>query len=208
MPIPPIGGETHYRKYQTGGFATPSGKFEFYSQQMQDKGLNPLPDYAPAEDGPTSEYPLHLINWKEALPTHSRTMNNRWLMEFHGENELWINADRAKALGIVNGDIVTVENEYATDTARARPTSRIHPDVVGMTHGFGHWGLGPVAKGKGINDSQFVPGKADPISGMAAHKDAAVRVFGSGPAPDDDDHDEDGDHDKDDDHDKHDEDDD
>ena len=172
-----IGGDTHYQKYQSNGFSTPSGKFEFYSQQMLDKGLNPLPDYVQAEDGPTELYPLHLINWKEALHTHSRTMNNRWLMEFHGENELWINTDRAKSLGIKDGDLVTVENEYAQAQMRARVTHRIHPDVVGMVHGFGHWGLGPVAKGKGVNDTQFVPGKAERISGMAAHKDAAVRVY-------------------------------
>ena len=172
-----IGGDTHYRKYQTAGFATPSGKFEFYSQQMADKGLNPLPDYTPSEDGPSAAYPFHLVNWKEALHTHSRTMNNRWLMEFHGENDLWINSDRARGLGIADGDMVWVENQFAKAQAKAKVTRRIRPDVVGMTHGFGHWGLGPVAKGKGTNDSQFVPGKAERISGMAAHKDAAVKVY-------------------------------
>jgi thiosulfate reductase/polysulfide reductase chain A len=172
-----IGGDTHYRKYQTSGFATPSKKFEFFSQQMADKGLNPLPDYVPTSDGPSSTYPLYLVNWKEALHTHSRTMNNRWLMEFHGENEIWINVDRARQLGINDGDIVNVQNQYATAKAKVRVTRRIHPDVVGMTHGFGHTALGPVAKGKGTNDTQFVPGKADPICGMAAHKDGAVKVY-------------------------------
>jgi thiosulfate reductase/polysulfide reductase chain A len=171
------GGDTHYHKYLSGGFATPSKKFEFYSQQMNDKGLNPLPDYAPAKDGPTSTYPLYLVNWKEALHTHSRTMNNRWLMEFHGENEVWINRGRAQVLGIADGSTVWVENQYAKAQAKARVTDRIHPDVVGMTHGFGHWALGPVAQGKGINDTQCIPGRADPISGMAAHKDGAVRVY-------------------------------
>jgi anaerobic selenocysteine-containing dehydrogenase len=53
---------------------------------MLDKGLSALPDYVPTEDRPTTTYPLYLVNWKEALHTHSRTMNNRWLMEFHGGN--------------------------------------------------------------------------------------------------------------------------
>ena len=180
-----IGGETEYDKYQvtdptTGkpiGFATPSKKFEFYSRQMLAKGLNPLPDYVKTEDGPTSTYPLYIINWKEALHTHSRTMNNRWLMEFHGENELWININKAKSLGIGDGDLVTVENQYGKAQARAKVTRRIHTDVVGMVHGFGHWGAGTIAKGKGTNDGQFVPGKAERISGMAAHKDGAVRVY-------------------------------
>ena len=168
---------TNYEKYKTAGFATPSKKFEFYSQQMAAKGLNPLPDYVKTEDGPTATYPLHIINWKEALHTHSRTMNNRWLMEFHGENELWININKAKALGIGDGDMVTVENQYGKARARAKVTRRIHTDVVGMVHGFGHWGAGTIAKGKGTNDGQFVPGKAERLSGMAAHKDGAVRVY-------------------------------
>lgn len=172
-----IGGRTHYRKYETEGFHTPSGKLEFYSSRMAENNLNPLPDYVPPQDVPTNDFPFYLINWKEALHTHSRTMNNRWLMEFHGENELWINLDAAAARGIRDGDMVVVENQFARAAARARVTARIHPDVVGMVHGFGHWALGPVAKGKGINDAQFIPGKADPISGMAAHKEAAVRVY-------------------------------
>jgi len=172
-----IGGETQYDKYKTTGFATPSKKFEFYSQQMLDKGLNPLPDFVPTEDGPSAIYPFHIINWKEALHTHSRTMNNRWLMEFHGENELWININKAKALGIGDGDLVTVENQYARAQAKARVTRRIHPDVVGMVHGFGHWASGQIAQGKGTNDGQFIPGKAERICGMAAHKDGAVRVY-------------------------------
>jgi thiosulfate reductase/polysulfide reductase chain A len=174
-----IGGDTHYRKYQTTGFATPSKKFEFYSQQMADKGLNPLPDFTYTDplDRPSSTYPFYLVNWKEALHTHSRTMNNRWLMEFHGENELWINKSKAQSLGIADGALVWVENAYAKKQAKARVTERIRPDVVGMIHGFGHWGLGPIAKGKGTNDTQFIPGRADKISGMAAHKDGAVRVY-------------------------------
>ena len=172
-----IGGETQYKKYLTAGFATPSRKFEFYSKQMLDKGLNPLPDYVPTEDGPTATYPFYIINWKEALHTHSRTMNNPWLMQFHGENELWININKAKTLGIYDGDMVTVENAGNKARARAKVTRRIHPDVVGMVHGFGHWGFGSTARGKGTNDGQFIPGKAERISGMAAHKDGAVRVY-------------------------------
>ena len=46
-----------------------------------------------------------------------------------------------------------------------------------MVHGFGHWAGGPVAQGKGTNDGQLVPGKAESLSGMAALKDGAVRVY-------------------------------
>ena len=178
-----IGGNTNYQKYASGLWtpATPSKKFEFkYSvvltQDMINAGFDPLPKYVPAEDVPNAQYPLYLVNWKEALHTHSRTMNNKWLMQYQGENLLWINAATAKGLGIAEGAFVWVENQYAKAKARAKITQRIHPNVVGMVHGFGHWGFGNTAKNKGTNDTQFVPGKAERLSGMARHKESAVKV--------------------------------
>lgn len=178
------GGDTHYQKYASGMWtpATPSGKFEFrYSgvitQDMVNAGFNPLPEYSPTEDVPTPQYPLYLTNWKEALHTHSRTMNNKWLMEYQGENVLWINSSTASKLGISDGSAVWVENQYAKARTKAKVTQRIHPKVVGMVHGFGHWGFGNTAKNKGTNDTQFVPGKAERLSGMARHKECAVRVY-------------------------------
>lgn len=179
-----IGGNTNYQKYASGLWkpATPSGKFEFkYSgaitQDMVNAGFNPLPAYSPAEDIPTTQYPLYLVNWKEALHTHSRTMNNKWLMEYQGENVLWINTSTAASLGINNGSIVWIENQNAKARAKAKVTRRIHPKVVGMVHGFGHWGFGSTAKNRGTNDTQFLSGKAEKLSGMARHKECAVRVY-------------------------------
>ena len=71
-----IGGETHYEKYKKNGFATPSKKIEFYSEQMEKKGLNPVPDYVEPIYKPTSDFPLYLVNYKQSEHTHSRTFNN------------------------------------------------------------------------------------------------------------------------------------
>ena len=101
------------------------------------------------------------------MHTHSRTMNNRWLMEFHGENELWININKARALGIGDGDIVTVENEYGKARARAKVTRRIHTDVVGMVHGFGQRSKSlRRARDRGASDTQLMTRvKVDPLMG-------------------------------------------
>lgn len=178
-----VGGVTHYEKYATGLWkpATPSAKFEFkfsgaITPYMTSARFDPLPKFEPAEDVPTSRYPFYLVNWKEALHTHSRTMNNKWLMEQQGENFVWIHTSAAKALGVSDGGSVWIENQYAKAQARARVTDRIHPKVVGMVHGFGHWGLGGTAKNRGTNDTQFVPGKAERLSGMARHKECAVKI--------------------------------
>jgi hypothetical protein len=40
--------------FTDGGFPTPSGKREFRSETAQAMGLDPLPDYTPQREGPTS----------------------------------------------------------------------------------------------------------------------------------------------------------
>jgi hypothetical protein len=52
----------------------------------------------------------------------------------------------------------------------------MHPEVVGLQHGFGHSALGRLAKGRGTRDGILRPTKADPLSGMSLHKEACVRV--------------------------------
>jgi anaerobic selenocysteine-containing dehydrogenase len=56
-------------------------------------------------------------------------------------------------------------------------TTRIHPEVVGVQHGFGHTALGRLAKGRGTGDSVLRPTKSDPLSGQASHKEACVRII-------------------------------
>ncbi|MBI3669536.1 MAG: molybdopterin-dependent oxidoreductase, partial [Acidobacteria bacterium] len=164
------------------GFPTPSGKVEFYSESLKHmkdgagQPVDPLPVYVPREWQPTAQYPFFLINWKEASHTHSRTMNNPWLMELKGSNPLVMNRKAAQRLGIKDGDQVWVESPYGKDKALAKLTEGIHPNVVGWQHGFGHWAMGRVAKGKGTNTGQFLPTKSDALSGQSLNKECCVRV--------------------------------
>ena len=166
----------------TRGFFTKSGKAEFLSKSLASKPdftgakVDALPVYEPRDWLPDRAYPLYLINWKEASHTHTRTQNNPLLLEIKPDNPLVIHPDTARRLGIDDGDDVTVKSKYGTITARAKVSRRIHPEVVGLQHGFGHRALGHLAKGRGTADSVLRPTKADPVSGMALHKEACVRV--------------------------------
>lgn len=88
------------------GFITPSGKLELYAKKHETKKdaagkpLNPLPVYESREWQPSPEYPLFLINWKEASQTHSRTQNNAFLAELKTTDGLRINTKTAANLGI------------------------------------------------------------------------------------------------------------
>lgn len=162
------------------GLSTPSKKFEFYSRQMKDKGLNPLPEYTETEDRPNAEYPYYFVSWKPAEHTHTRTQNNVWLVEMLGDNPLWINPRTAAKLGIAEGDLVYVESPTGRFKDSVHVTEGIHPEVVAFPRGFGHWALGKVAKGRGAHDGLVIPGKAEKISGMARNKEAAVKIYKAG----------------------------
>ncbi len=181
-----IGGETHYEKYKKNGFATPSKKIEFYSEQMEKKGLNPVPDYVEPVYKPTERFPLYLVNFKQSEHTHTRTFNNDWLMEMKADNPLMMNSATAAKLGLKDGDAIWIESSYAKAKGTVQVTERIHPEVVALHHGYGHWAMGKVAKGAlnkinrwspaGTADGQFLAGVSEKASGMAVHKEIGVKV--------------------------------
>jgi thiosulfate reductase/polysulfide reductase chain A len=165
------------------GFFTPSGKLELYAQRHEtmkdalERPLHPLPIYEPREWQPTPEYPLFLINWKEASQTHSRTQNNAFLAELEATDGLRINTKTAARLGIKQGDWVIVESPYGKVRMKAELTEGIHPEVVGTQHGWGHWAMGRTAKGRGAHTGFLAQPKTCPLSGQALNKEICVRVY-------------------------------
>ncbi len=159
------------------GFNTPSRKFEFYSTQMKDKGLNPLPEYTETEDKPNTDFSYYFVSWKPQEHTHTRTQNNVWLVEMLGSNPIWINSKTAEKLGLTEGDEAFIESNTGKIKSKVHVTHGIHPEVVAFPRGFGHWALGSVAKGRGTHDGLLIPGKAEKISGMSRNKEAAVKIY-------------------------------
>lgn len=165
------------------GFATSSRKIEFYNAKLAKKNdatgkpVNALPVYEPRDWQPDANYPFYAINWKESTHTHTRTQNNSYLMELKPENPLMINASIAETNGFNDGDPVWVESIYGKVKAKVKLTNGIHPEVVGLQHGFGHWALGAIAKGAGTSDAALRPCKADPLSGQAIHKQCCVKIY-------------------------------
>ncbi len=165
------------------GFFTPSGKVEFYNATLAEKKdargnpIAPLPVYTPRDWQPDAQYPLYLINWKEASHTHTRTQNNAWLLDIKPANPLVIHPDTAARLGIRDGDEVWVESKFGKTQAVAKVTQRIHPEVVGAQHGFGHWKLGRQAAGRGTCFGDLNTIAYDAVSGQGLHKEICVRVY-------------------------------
>jgi thiosulfate reductase / polysulfide reductase chain A len=148
-------------------FATPSGKIEFYSLQLEKAGLSPVPQYTRPTDGPAGY--LRLLYGRAPVHSFSRTQSNPILSDAMGENEVWVHPDTAKRHAIQNGIYVRLKNQdnVVSNRIRVRVTERIRPDCVYMVHGFGHTSKGlKHAFGKGASDSQLITKYAtDPLMG-------------------------------------------
>ncbi|MFN7181286.1 MAG: molybdopterin dinucleotide binding domain-containing protein, partial [Planctomycetota bacterium] len=168
------------------GFETKTRKIEFYSEWAKDikdafgKPLELIPatykEVEPATDG---DYPLICINWKEALHTHSRTQNNRWLLELKPTNPIYIHPDTANIYGIADGEEIMVVSPWGRAKGVAHITKRIHRQAIGALHGFGRFALGKAAQQTGGFAGASAlnkPGHFSPISGQALHKYTIVRI--------------------------------
>ncbi|HAZ14772.1 MAG: hypothetical protein A2X86_22385 [Bdellovibrionales bacterium GWA2_49_15] len=164
------------------GFFTSSGKVEFFNKgyaskkDAQGRPVASLPEYTDRDWMPNAEYPFYQINWKEASHTHTRTQNNPWLLELKPTNPLMMHPQAAERLNLKTGDVVWVKSSYGKTKATVEVSKRIHPEVVGMQHGFGHTALGKQAAGVGTSDASLRPCKSDALSGQSLHKETCVSI--------------------------------
>jgi thiosulfate reductase/polysulfide reductase chain A len=119
-------------------FDTPSKKVEFWSDQLQAKGFDPVPKYTPPAKAPEGYFPL--ITGRAPVHTFSRTQTNPLLQALMPENEVWVNTATAAKLGLANGRYVLLKNQdgVVSNRIRVKATQRIRPDCVYMVYGFGH----------------------------------------------------------------------
>ena len=151
-------------------FDTPSGKIEFYSEQLAEAGFDAVPRYTPPPGGPAGSF--RLLFGRSPVHTFSGTQTNALLMDVVGENVLWLNAAVAKQRGLKSGDGVRLRNQdgILSERIKVKATNRIRPDCVYMVHGFGHTAKGlRKAYGKGASTAQLVSRiVVDPLMGGTA----------------------------------------
>jgi len=171
-------GKMRYRRYLSDGFATPSGLVEIYSDNFEKHGYNPLPEYREPKVIPDDSYPFRLVHQKSSVHKQSKTQNLPLLMEIESENWMEMNTVDARNLGIRDGDYAEVESPQAKAAIKVRAREGVRPGVVCVRHGhgFGHWGLGSVAKGKGTYINTLLDTSVNPISGGTALCECKVKI--------------------------------
>ncbi|PLX70425.1 MAG: molybdopterin oxidoreductase [Denitrovibrio sp.] len=158
-------------------FFTPSGKVELKSSNIEALGYSALPEYTPVPRPSDNEF--RFLFGRISYHTHARSQNNAWLLALHDyEVPLWINTERAKKLGIKNGDKVRVTNGNNTSGELvAKVVDYIHPEAVFTPQGFGHEStMMTRMSGKGARTSDFCSNETDPISGGAGLQNGFVKI--------------------------------
>jgi thiosulfate reductase/polysulfide reductase chain A len=157
----------YFREGERVRFRTPSRKIELYSQQLAEKGFDPMPVYTPPDRVPEGFYRLNYGR----MPAHTfgKTTNNPLLFELAPENQLWVNPLVAGEWNLESGDYVRLggTNGVVSNKVRVRVTERIGPDSVFMAHGFGHKSKRlRLTGGVGASDGDLMDNiKVDPIMG-------------------------------------------
>ena len=124
--------------FALGNFPTPSGRCEFFSERLAQRGLDGLPDHVPNHEAAhtSKTYPLAMISPPARNFLNSSFVNVKSLRDMEGEPLLEIHPLDAAARGIASGDTVRVFNDRGTYSCHARVNDRARPGVV---NGLGVW---------------------------------------------------------------------
>ena len=189
-----IGKQYEYKKYDRI-FNTPSKKFEFYSGNLKfllaklgktkKEDSNCLPQYKEVTFlGGKKEYPLLLLPYQPLMVIESGSQNYPWAQEIflpmHGigwDTLVEINSETAKTLKLKKGQMVWVESPFQKIKAKVKFSEGVHPQVVAIPLGQGHYSYGKWQKGIGVNPHEIIGIDYDTISGQAAFFNTRVKVY-------------------------------
>lgn len=125
-----------FRKYETDGFATPSGKVELKSSVLEDLGFDPLPYFR--EDPPEDpNYPLKLFTGVREdgfFQTGHRHISE--MRERHPEPVAFVSPGTAKKFEVEEDEWVQVENELGSISMMISIRDSMPDGLVRVPHGW------------------------------------------------------------------------
>ena len=125
-----------YAPFAAGGFPTPSGKCELYSETLARQGHDPLPTFVPPRESVRSNpelaqrYPLAFISPPARNFLNSSFANLPGFVAEEKAPRLEIHPEDARARAIETGERVRIFNDRGSFTAVARVSERARTGVV------------------------------------------------------------------------------
>ncbi len=179
-------GEMRYRKHETDGFPTASGKFEIACSALEVMGHDPVPDYLEPPESPYStpdlseNYPLIAITGAKIEPFFHTELRQLASQRARNPDPLVeLNPETAERLSIAEGDWVWIESPRGKIRQRARLTHGIDPRVVSIQHAWWFPEREPPEYGWKESSASLLldPRPADPIWGSEPWKGFLCRVY-------------------------------
>jgi thiosulfate reductase/polysulfide reductase chain A len=132
-----------YRKFESGGFKTPTGKIELYSTRLEKLGYSPLPYFEEPPESPYSapeiakDYPLVLTTGAR-IPFFFNSEHRQLekLRKAHRYPIAEIHPETAARFGITDGDWMRIETRRGQMRQKAKVTTGIDPRVINAQHGW------------------------------------------------------------------------
>jgi anaerobic selenocysteine-containing dehydrogenase len=127
-------GESIHIKHDWNGqpFGTPSGKLEFYSEQLEKIGVSPVPDWQPDpyEEAEAKKWPLRLLTAPGYFQAHTAYSGVGALREREGKPLCILHPTDAARRGLKDGDDVKLFNDRGTIGLKLKVNDEVQQGVV------------------------------------------------------------------------------
>ncbi len=127
-------GEPVHIKHDWNGqpFGTPSGKLEFYSEQLAKQGVSPMPDWNedPIEAADAKKWPLRLLTAPGYFQAHTAFSGVGFLRNREGKPFCILHPEDAGKRGLKDGAEVSLFNDRGKIGLSLRVSDEVQPGVV------------------------------------------------------------------------------
>jgi anaerobic selenocysteine-containing dehydrogenase len=137
--------------FADGGFPTPSGRCECFSQRLADQGQDGLPDHLPNFEPANThpDYPLAMISPPSRHFLNSTFVNVKSLRDMEGQPWLEMHPSDAQARGLHDGQAVAVFNDRGRYECQLKVNTRAR---IGVVNGMGIWWRKLGLNGTNVNE--------------------------------------------------------
>ncbi len=181
-----LAGKMRYKKYETEGFPTPSGKFEIALPLVEMQGGDAVPEFIEPPESPYSapevaeEFPLIAITGCKIEPFfHTEFRQIESQRKKNPDPLVEINPETAKALDIEDGDWVWIESRRGKIRQKAKLTLSIHPRMVAIQHAWWYPEKNPPEYGWKESSANLLvdPHPADPVWSAESWKGFLCKIY-------------------------------
>ena len=131
------------KKYEKQGFATNTGKVEFYSTVLEKLGYDPLPRYLVPPESPDGapelvrQYPYTLITGRRILfYYHSEWRHVESVRRHYPDPIVRVHPETAASEGFSEGDWIWIETKRGRVKQKVKLFDKMAPNIIDAEHGW------------------------------------------------------------------------